>query len=358
MPSIREIIKKAAKLGSFIIAIGLLLSVLGFAVFNYLNSPPEPPSFVVQDHLRLDYGNVLFLEVRSGESAISVGRRLEEAGIIRNHRFWQLLSRLNREHIKTGSYRIELPASQMSIHSLLVEGAQILVRVTVPEGVTLKRASIIFEEAGICDAEDFLAAASSQNILDHYSIPGETMEGYLFPDTYLFPLAFPADRVVRAMADNFFTRLAEIAPEVLELGIEELNNRVIMASIVEREYRINEEAPLMAGVFYNRLRINMALQSCATVEYIITEIQGRPHPEVILYRDLEIRNPYNTYLQRGLPPGPISAPGAVALRASFFPAQTEYFYFRLIDSNTGRHFFSRTLDEHNRAGDLSIGGSS
>ena len=344
-----SILKKMAKLISILIAFILLLSLLAFISFNYLNSPPSLPS---------SHENFIILEVRSGESAISVGNRLEEAGIIRNRRLWQLISRLKDEHIKTGSYRIELPASQLHIHAVLVEGLQDLVMVTIPEGVTLNRAARIFEEAGICNAEDFLAAASSQNIRNHYSIPGETMEGYLFPDTYLFPYSFPAEQVVRTMADTFFSRLAEIAPEVMTMGIEELNNRVIMASIVEREYRINEEASLMAGVFYNRLRINMALQSCATVEYIITEIQGKPHPSVILYRDLEIRDPYNTYLRPGLPPGPISAPGAIALLASFYPAQTEYFYFRLIDSRTGQHYFSRTLDEHNHAGTLYEGGNS
>ena len=136
----------------------------------------------------------------------------------------------------------------------------------------------------------------------------------------------------------------------------ELNNRVIIASIVEREYRIPEEAAIMAGVFFNRLRIGMALQSCATVEYVITEILGLPHPTRIFNRDLEIRNPYNTYMYPGLPPGPISWPGEIALRAAFNPAETNYLYFRLIELSTGRHHFSRTLDDHIRAGALYVKG--
>jgi UPF0755 protein len=105
----------------------------------------------------------------------------------------------------------------------------------------------------------------------------------------------------------------------------------------------------MASVFLNRLRINMALQSDATVEYIITEIQGLPPPSRIFYRDLEIQNPYNTYIVTGLPPGPIAAPGAIALRSVFYPETSDYLYFRVIDFSTGRNFFSRTLDEHVRA---------
>jgi UPF0755 protein len=178
------------------------------------------------------------------------------------------------------------------------------------------------------------------------------MEGYLFPDTYFFPSDYPPDKVVRAMADNFFNKLDFISPSISAKSMNELNDIVIMASIVEREYRVPDEAPIMAGVFYNRLRINMALQSCATVEYVITEILGRPHPSVLLFRDLEIRNPYNTYLYRGLPPGPISAPGLIALRAAIYPERTDFLYFRLTDPASGRHYFSRTYDEHIRAGQL------
>jgi UPF0755 protein len=127
---------------------------------------------------------------------------------------------------------------------------------------------------------------------------------------------------------------------------------VILASIVEREYRLDEEAPLMAGVFKNRLDIGMALQSCATVEYVITEIQGKPHPEVLSTRDTEIRDPYNTYIRPGLPPGPIASPGMIALKAAFNPTKSDYLYFRLVEADSGRHYFSRTLDDHIKAGRL------
>ena len=183
------------------------------------------------------------------------------------------------------------------------------------------------------------------------------MEGYLFPETYLFPLGYPAPKVITAMADTFFSRLDSISPGAAgSMSPSELNRLVILASIVEREYRVSEEAAVMAGVFFNRLKIGMALQSCATVEYVITEIQGRPHPEQLFNRDLEIRDPYNTYLRPGLPPGPISAPGETALRAVFNPAQSDYLYFRLTDQGTGRHYFSRTLDDHIRAGALYVKG--
>jgi UPF0755 protein len=151
------------------------------------------------------------------------------------------------------------------------------------------------------------------------------------------------------MADNFFFRLQQIFPAVTDMSPKEINEKVILASIVEREYRIAEEAPVMARVFYNRLKINMSLQSCATVEYIITEIQGRPHPKQLYNRDIEMQSPYNTYIIAGLPPNPISAPGAVALKAVFYPADSDFLYFRLVDVENGKHYFSKTFDEHIKA---------
>jgi UPF0755 protein len=242
----------------------------------------------------------------------------------------------------------------MAIHGVLVSGRQLLSRVTVPEGVTLKKTARILENSGICSVESFLEAASDRDLLAMYRIPGRTMEGYLFPDTYLFPADYPAHRVVQVMADNFFDRIGRIEPGSQNFNPAEINKRVIIASIVEREYRVEKEAPLMAGVFYNRLKIGMALQSCATVEYVITEIQGRPHPELLYTRDTEIPDPYNTYVRPGLPPGPISAPGAAALDAAFHPADCDYLYFRLTNQAQGTHYFSRTLDDHIQAGLLYV----
>ena len=344
--ALRRILNFFIFLFTFLLAACAL--VLGGAA--YFNSPPAPPQ---ENDDAVD--NEVIFEVKNGETAWSVGKRLEEAGVIRNKYFWYLLSRQGKDYLKTGTYRIELPASQIKIRSQLITGGQILVRVTVPEGATLKKISGILEEEGICGAEDFLSAAFSEAILNNYNVPGSSMEGYLFPDTYLFNKNYPASLAVSAMADNFYKKIGKIVPGALNSG--ELNERVIIASIVEREYRVPEEAALMAGVFYNRLKIGMGLQSCATVEYVITEIEGLPHPDILYNRDLEIKSPYNTYLRPGLPPGPISAPGETSLHAAFFPAETNYLYFRLMDQGEGKHYFSSTLDDHIRAGALYLKGN-
>ncbi|GHV96216.1 hypothetical protein AGMMS50293_25360 [Spirochaetia bacterium] len=353
---------------TLLIGLTLFAGIVLIGVCMYFNAPPAVPVQAPalglagseprpgEDGIRPGNGNEVFIEVRKGESAQSVGRRLEHAGLIRSRHFWYFLCRFDREFIKSGTYLLETPASQMAIHRVLVSGKQLLQRVTIPEGVTLKKTAKILEDAGICTADEFLTAAASPEFISRYGVPNATLEGYLFPDTYLFPADYPAAQAVRAMADTFFEKLKAIDSAALGMSPGELNRRVIIASIVEREYRVDEEAPLMAGVFYNRLTIGMALQSCATVEYIITEIQGRPHPEVLYTRDTEIRDPYNTYIMPGLPPGPISAPGAVALNAAFYPAPSDYLYFRLTDAAAGRHYFSRTLDDHIRAGQLYVKG--
>ncbi|MCL2374426.1 MAG: endolytic transglycosylase MltG [Treponema sp.] len=356
-------IRRICRFFSALISLGVIASAVVLGGTAFLNAPPSdppvlgnsPPGGGAQGVMRLDEGGALIIEVRPGETAHSVGARLERAGIIRSRYFWNALARLSGDHIRAGTYRIDLPASQLNIRSTLTSGGQFLVRVTVPEGLTLRQTAQLFEEAGVCAAGDFLAAAASREILDAFNVPGQTMEGYLFPDTYLFPLSYPAARVVSAMADNFFRRLALLAPQSASMTPAQINERVIMASIVEREYRVREEAAIMAGVFFNRLQHGWRLQSCATVVYVMTEILGQPHPHRLLYRDLEIASPFNTYQQPGLPPAPIASPGETALRAAFDRAETSYFFFRLIDPADGRHFFARTLEEHNMAGARLVG---
>ncbi|MDR2403151.1 MAG: endolytic transglycosylase MltG [Spirochaetaceae bacterium] len=357
--TLSRLIRRICRVLSLIIGAALFLGLVIALLATYCNAPPAspPPKAVQNNSLYIDEEGYVFIEVRNGESAMSVGRRLEEAGLIKTRYFWNILSRLYPEFIKTGMYRVNYPASQTEIRSVLVSGKQILTKLTIPEGVTLGKIARFLADAGICDAEAFRAAASDPEIRRVYHVPGPTMEGYLYPDTYLFPVSCDPVVVVRTMADTFFQRLIETREEALSMTPGELNERVILASIVEREYRRPEEAPLMAGVFYNRLNIGMALQSCATVEYIITEIQGKPHPSTLYERDTEIENPYNTYIRPGLPPGPISAPGKVALDAVFNPKASDYLYFRLVDPVEGRHYFSKTFDDHIRAASLYVKGS-
>ena len=327
--------------GIGILLIVVLLSLLtGAAALYYLNTPsPQIPS----------EGTVF--KVLRGENLSTIAERLELEGLIRSRTLLLLFSRLNGTEtaFKNGYFRIVPGDSMIDVHNLLVAGYQEQVKLTIPEGWTLKKIARYMEEMEIASREDFLQAASSRSLLDQFGIPAENLEGYLFPDTYFFPRGYPAYGVVEEMVENFFRRLGEIAPEAMEWDRERLHRRIILASIVEREYRRPEEAPLIASVFYNRLDYNIGLESCATLGYIITDIQDKPHPEFLSAEDKRIDSPYNTYKWAGLPPGPIASPGAVALNAAFHPADTEFYYFVLKDPQTGEHYFSEDLQEHNWA---------
>jgi len=327
---------RALRFTAALLAFILILCGLGLAAFVYESLPTG----------RIPAAGTLF-GVEKGDVAQSLGARLEREGLIRSVFVFRAMARLQgpKATFKIGTYRIEPRMDTRSIMAMMLSGRQALIRVTIPEGFTLSQTAGLLERLGVAPASDFVAASHDPALLADLGLPASGAEGYLFPDTYFFPEAFGGAGAVRAMVASFRQRLAAI-PEASALSAAELNDRIILASIVEREYKQPDEAPLIASVFYNRLRIRMALQSCATVVYVLTEREGKPHPEVIYDRDLKIVDPYNSYLHRGLPPGPICSPGMTSLRAVFYPAKSSYLYFRLVDPETGRHHFSTTLEEH------------
>jgi UPF0755 protein len=315
--------------------------VLGAAVlFVFLDSEPGGGPA----------GERLF-SISKGESLSAIAERLQSERYIRFAPLLRLVAKLKGTEgvFKAGYYRIPQHATTLGIHRLLVSGSEILERVTVPEGWTIRKTADLLEKKGICSAADFITAATSPQFAQSLGIQAESLEGYLYPDTYFLPKPFPADELASLMVRNFFDVLAGIDPAYASKTNKELHETVILASIVEREYRIDEEAPLIASVFKNRLSYNIGLESCATLEYILTEIQRKAHPEYITLEDKKADSPYNTYKWAGLPPGPISNPGKVALDAAFHPARTDYLYFVLRDEATGRHYFSKNLAEHNEA---------
>jgi UPF0755 protein len=289
--------------------------------------------------------------VRPGQSLGQIADQLQAEGLVRSALFLRAWARLTgtQGRYKSGYFRILPGDSALDVHKLLVSGYQEQVKVTIPEGWTLKKIAGHLEAKGISSRAEILAAAAAPELLARLAVPAENLEGYLFPDTYFFPPGYPAEAVVEQMALNFFDRLRELDPQAAKLPARELHEKLILASIVEREYRIEEEAPLIASVFVNRLRRNIGLESCATLEYIITDLLDRPHPSFLSEEDKRIRNDYNTYLWAGLPPGPISNPGRVALAAALHPARTGFYYFVLKNAESGEHYFSDSLQQHNWA---------
>ena len=295
-------------------------------------------------------GDGLFA-VDRGETLGQISRHLQEQGYIRYAPLLDVIARVGgtQAEFRAGYYRIPRGASTLAIHRLLTSGSQQLLKVTIPEGWTARKIALHLEALGVAPAQDFLDAVKSPALLAKYGISGKTLEGYLYPDTYFVPAPFTGAAMADLMVKTFFDTMGSVEPKWRGLAPSAVRERIIMASIVEREYRADDEAPLIASVFYNRLKRNIGLESCATLEYIITEIQNKAHPEYITLDDEKIDSPYNTYKWAGLPPGPISNPGKTALEAAFHPAETGYFYFVLRDAQAGRHYFSRDLNAHNQA---------
>ena len=296
-------------------------------------------------------GETVVFTVEKGEHLPSIAQRLEEQRLIKSALFLRILAKLDKTEnsFKSGQYSLSAAMTPRQIQNLLVAGTGINIKVTIPEGITLNRIAAILEDAELARADEFIAAAHDKELLSQYFITADSAQGYIFPDSYLFHKGLTAKTVLCAMLDTFYAKVDSFCPGWRSMTPEEIYSKVVLASIVEREYRLPKEAPLIASVFYNRLEHNIALSSCATVEYIITEVQGKKHPEYITYDDLRIDSPYNTYLNRGLPPTPICNPGAVSLEAAFNPPETDYLYFLLKDPETGEHYFSKRFSEHNNA---------
>lgn len=291
------------------------------------------------------------IRIPDGMTIKEAAKELQEQKVIRSSDAFYFAARFRLfDHgknfiLKSGVYTISSSMSMNEIYTLIQSGDQDYITVSIPEGLTMSKIGALLEEKGVCNKSDFITACSSKDILDEYDIPAKNCEGYLFPDTYFFNPKMESASVVRKMIDTFKIRINTI-DSLKKVSPQKLYETIILASIVEREYRVPKEAPLIASVFTNRIKKNIGLYSCATIEYIITEIEGKPHPEKITYDDLKSDSQYNTYKWAGLPPGPISNPGLIALNAAANPAKTNYYYFVLTNPKEGTHTFTNSFDTH------------
>lgn len=328
----------------WIFAAAAVLAVSAFSAWNFLTKPVSSADEEFYEEI----------VVPRGISVKEVAADLAEKNLIRSEKAFYFAARFGvfggngKFSLKSGTYRIKSSMSLKEICEVLQSGVQNYIQFVIPEGFTMTKIARNLEKRGVCGEKEFLVSCRNKNLLLRYGIPAENFEGYLFPDTYFLIPKMEADEVLEIFVKNFFEKIRGIKNLNGKTG-GELHEKVILASVVEREYRARDEAPLIASVFSNRLEHGIGLYSCATIEYIITEIQGKPHPEKITYDDLKIDSPYNTYKWAGLPYGPISNPGAVALDAASNPAKTGYYYFVLTDSAEGRHTFSENFDQHKAA---------
>ena len=285
------------------------------------------------------------VEVRipAGSDLRQIARALEQSGVLASPQAFLLAARIGgfERRLRPGDYRFESGQTLPALLKALLEGRGRSAGVTIPEGWRLEQIAERLAAAGLCGREPFLAAAHDPALLRELGIAAPSAEGFLFPETYSFPLpAEPAD-IIRAMHRQFAKVWSELSAEAPPTNLTPLQ-AVTLASIVERETAAPGERALVAAVFLNRLRIGMPLQADPTVIYGIAGFDGN-----LRRRDLTAPNPYNTYVIRGLPPGPIAGPGRSSLEAVLRPAAVDYLYF--VARADGTHQFSRTLQEHNQA---------
>jgi len=287
-----------------------------------------------------------FVEIPPGTGTAGMGRRLAEAGVVRSAQSFRagVWLRGSGRRLQAGEYRFDRPMTVAEVVDKIARGDVYVRALTFREGLTIREMAAVFESAGYGSAADFVAASRNAALVRDFDPEAKDLEGYLFPDTYTLPRRTTAAQLVERMVSRFQKVLtSELRSRAAERGFT-VRQVVTLASLVEKETAKEEERPVVAGVYANRLEMGMGLQCDPTVIYALM-LAGR-YDGNIRKGDLQIDSPYNTYRYAGLPPGPIAAPGEAALQAAADPADVPYIYF--VSRNDGSHVFSATLEEHNR----------
>ncbi|MCB5253505.1 MAG: endolytic transglycosylase MltG [Candidatus Cloacimonadaceae bacterium] len=312
----------------FLIAVMLIFS--GFAAYNVFQMKDSREKVV---------------RVQKGDSAATIGQRLQEAGIVKRASTFRLLAKLRGadRQLKPGTYTFGGHTNLWNTVSRLQDGLSETIRLTFPEGLSMYRSFKIISASGLAELDSLTAAATDTSLVHRFTgMPLSSLEGFLYPETYIFPVPCSSDSILAIMTNEFFRKLNYQGININD--IPDFYDKLILASIVEKEAGDDSERATVAGVFVRRLRLGMALQSCPTVDYIL-ERQGIKR-EVLTNADTEIPSPYNTYQNPGLPPTPISNPRVESILAALNPLDQGYLYF--FADRRGKNVFSSSYQEHQR----------
>jgi len=323
------------RVAAFLLLIVVVLAAAGIWVYQGVDRPYKGYA-----------DSELFVEIPAGAGTASIGKRLTDAGVVRDRTSFRLALWITGDgrHLQAGEYRFDQPLSARQVVEKIARGEVFVRPITFPEGLSIKQMGALYESKGFGSAESFIKASRNVALISGLDPEARDLEGYLFPDTYALPRKATADQLIARMVAAFEKAFT---PEIREqaaargLGVRQF---VTLASIVEKETGRAEERPLVAAVYSNRLKIGMGLQCDPTVIYALDRI-GRYNGN-LTRADLQFDSPYNTYRYAGLPPGPIASPGRASLMAAAAPADVPYLYF--VSRNDGSHAFAATLDEHNR----------
>jgi len=325
--------KKRSRPFRWLLVVFAILSAWLMAdVYNFISAPTssEPEAVVI--------------EIPPGMSLRALSNVLQERGLTSSaERFgWFVRFKGAARRIKAGEYQLSTGLRPGEVLDKIVRGEVLLHQITFPEGYTIEQMAELLESRDLAKAHAFIAAASNPAFVQRLNIPASTLEGYLFPDTYQFARNLPTEKILASLVERFDQHFGPTQEEKAEeLGFT-LHQVVTLASVVEKETAVPDERPLIAGVFLNRLKKGIRLQSDPTVIYGLKNFDGN-----LTKAHLEADTAYNTYTRPGLPAGPICNPGAASIQAVLNPASTPYLYF--VAKKDGTHHFSSTLVEHNAA---------
>lgn len=292
---------------------------------------------------------IKMFKIEKGEKVESIAERLSEENIVTSKfQFYYYLKTNNLlSKILPGDYEIGGNMTIPEIASIITEERNKFLKLTFPEGWDSKKIAERLSANGF-SGDEFLNIVKnpSAELTNRYSFfsmlpKGTNLEGYLFPDTYFLPQKFNAEDITKKILANFDNRLTPDLREEIKKQGKSLEDIITMASIIEREVSNEEDKKVVSGIFWNRIKNKQALQSCATISYILGV-----NKKQYSFEDTRIQSPYNTYINKGLPPGPINNPGLSSIEAAIYPEETNYNYF-LSDPETGKTIFSKTIEEHN-----------
>jgi UPF0755 protein len=284
------------------------------------------------------------VDIPTGASFIEVTEKLNQAGLVKSRIFFYSLATIRnaRKHICAGEYEINTSLTPLAMINKLMRGEVKEHKVLIPEDFSLQEIVARLDSEKLINKEIFFELARDKEFLESLKINADSIEGYLFPDTYYFNRSMNTRQIMKKMVNRFWEK---VTPEMINkaqgLGFN-IHQFVTFASIIGKESGNDAEKPLIAAVFRNRIKKRMPLQSDPTAVYDLDSFNGK-----VLRSHLRRKSPYNTYIIRGLPPGPIANPGVASLQATLNPAPVNYLYF--VSKKDGSHFFSASLNEHNRA---------
>ena len=330
---------KPVQAGVGALALVLVAGVIAFTV--YLNGQGSNKDFAVS-------GSRLIV-VREGMTTADIAALLHEKKLVKNPDAFRMEARWKglATKLQAGAYQLEGGMSNAQIVDTMVKGRIKQVRFTVPEGFTVVKTAKKLEAEGLGSADKFIAAAKNYAPYAYMQTDDANVvfkaEGFIYPATYDFPVGLSEEQLLKLMVDQFDKEMqaSGVSKKVAERNLK-LRDVVNMAAMVELEAVFAEEQPRIAGVFLKRVAIGMPIQSDTTIQYILGA-----QKEIITFADTEIKNPYNTYQNAGLPPGPIGSPSLGAIKAVLEPEQTDYLYF--VAEKDGHHRFTKTYGEHLQA---------